>query len=637
MNPRRNDPCPCNSGKKFKRCCGSGDNKVALPATTASGQVDKSLAKQAEQHYRLGNEFAMQSLLDKAEACYSRAISLRPAYAEAHTNLGIVLDMLGNTERAIQHYQTALRIKPTSAETYNNLGGAYAKLGQSGDAINCYRQAISIKSNYPEPHRNLGLELAKLGNIDAAVESYEAALKHKPNHGDAHNDLGLALLRQGRADRAAAHFRKSLALRDDLPGIHSNYLLAINYLPQLDQQTVYLAHREYDKRWAQNPETIRSAHANSPRYDRRLRIGYVSADLRDHSVASFIVPVIERHDHERFEVHCYYNYPIDDEVTRNIRSHCDHWINIHALPDGQVAEVITNDGIDILVDLNGHTALNRLAVFSRKPAPVQATWLGYPNTTGLSSMDYRITDGYTDPIGVTEDYHSEKLARLPSCFSCYAPPLHTPDVGGLPAESTGLVTFASFNSFAKISLDVIQAWANILSAVPLSRLLIKSFGCGQGHIQATIRGVFAAHGVSQDRLEVLDFDASQHAHLARYNEVDIALDTFPYNGTITTCEALWMGVPVITLLGKVHAARVSAGILHNLGLPELIGASPDEYVAIAARLCETPEYLKELRHSLRSRMRQSPLMDAQRFTANLENLYADIWSQWCSSNTCKVC
>jgi predicted O-linked N-acetylglucosamine transferase (SPINDLY family) len=574
----------------------------------------------------------MQSQLDKAAASYLQAVSLWPAYADAHTNLGIVLDMLGNTQRAIHHYHIALGLKPASAETHNNLGSAYTRLNMSHEAIKCYRQSIAIKSGDPEPHRNLGLELARLGNIDEAITCYETALKLKPGHGDAHNDLGLALLRQGRADRAAAHFKKSTALRADLPGIHSNYLLAINYLPQLDRKTVYEAHREFEKRWVPPPGVLQTAHRNTPTTDRRLRIGYVSADLREHSVASFIVPVIERHDHERFEIYCYYNYPTEDDVTRNIRSYSDRWTNISGLTDDQVAEGVAGDAIDILVDLNGHTALNRMPVFARKPAPVQVTWLGYPNTTGLSAIDYRITDAYTDPVGASDVFHSEKLVRLPDCFSCFAAPSDAPEVVDPPVVSTGLVTFASFNSFAKISPDLIQTWAKILAAVPGSRLLIKSFGSGHGRMQESIREILAIHGVASDRLQVLDYEASRRAHLACYNVVDIALDTFPYNGTTTTCEALWMGVPVVSLAGETHAARVSAGLLRHLDLPALIATTPAEYAAIAVRLSETPAQINALRHSLRGRMRNSPLLDAQRFTANLEALYADIWSAWCEEH-----
>ncbi|MEW6330081.1 MAG: hypothetical protein AB1560_01340 [Pseudomonadota bacterium] len=391
---------------------------------------------------------------------------------------------------------------------------------------------------------------------------------------------------------------------------------------------MYAAHREYARRREAPLAALIRAHANDRSPGRRLKIGYVSSDFRRHSVAWFIEPVLAQHDRERFEVHCYANHFQEDEVTRRIMSHADHWCRIFGTPDEGVADQIRADRIDILVDLNGHTAMNRLLVFARKPAPVQVTWLGYPNTTGLSAMDYRLTDGFADPVGQTGHLHSEKLVRLPECFSCYQPPADAPAVSELPARNKGRVSFGSFNKLNKITPGVMKLWAGILRAVPGSRLILKSTGLGEPAMQQTVRDAFMRREVTPDRIELLGHDPSSAGHLGRYADIDIGLDPFPYNGTTTTCEALWMGVPVVTLAGKVHAGRVGVSQMSNLGLTELIARTPEEYIAITTSLARNLEDLARLRSELRDRLLASPLTDAPRFTRNLEQAYHNMWEDW---------
>jgi predicted O-linked N-acetylglucosamine transferase (SPINDLY family) len=361
-----------------------------------------------------------------------------------------------------------------------------------------------------------------------------------------------------------------------------------------------------------------------------LRVGYVSADFRQHSVAFFIEPVIEAHDRRGFEVICYSNVAWPDAVTMRMRKLADQWRDIARRCDEDVAEQIRRDGVDILVDLAGHTDGNRLLVFARKPAPVQVTYLGYPDTTGLRTMDYRLTDAYADPPGETEPYHSEELVRLARCFLCYRPATESPEVGELPALAAGTVTFGSFNSFAKVTEEVMGAWSRILLAVPESRLVLKAKGLGQAEARERAGEVFERHGIAPQRVEMTGQSESFVEHLRAYQCVDIALDTFPYNGTTTTCEALWMGVPVITLAGRSHVWRVGMSLLSNAGLPELIAATLDDYVAAAARLAGDVDGLRQMRRGLRQRLGASALTDAAGFTRRLEEAYRGIWANWCA-------
>ena len=510
-----------------------------------------------------------------------------------------------------------------------HLGVVLATQGKTDQAIAHYERALALKPDLAEVHNNLGVALATQGKTDQAIAHYERALALKPDYAEAHNNLGLALVAQGLIDQAIAHYERALALKPDYAEAHSNLLLTLNYAPGKDPVVVYGAHVDFAKRWETRFAASIQAHVNDRSLGRRLKVGYVSSDIKKHSVSHFIGPVLENHDHDRFEIFCYSNNPREDDMTKRLRSFVDHWRSIFGVPDDPVAQQVRDDRIDILVDLNGHTALNRLMVFARKPAPIQVTWLGYPNTTGLSAMDYRITDGFADPVGMTEHIHSEKLVRLPACFSCYKPPGDAPEVSGLPAREKGYVTFGSFNNLAKITPEVMAVWARVLQAIPGARLTLKNSGLGVEAMRQTVWETFAKLGVARERLELLGPDRFQPAHLERYRNIDIGLDPFPYNGTTTNCEALWMGVPVVTLAGQAHAARVGVSQMSNLELTELICYTPEEYIATASRLASDLERLSALRMGLRSRMAASPLTDAHRFTKSLEQAYFVMWQDWC--------
>jgi protein O-GlcNAc transferase len=372
-------------------------------------------------------------------------------------------------------------------------------------------------------------------------------------------------------------------------------------------------------------------HANARDPDRVLKVGYVSGDFRKHSVAYFFEPLLEAHDRARVHVTCYSTATVEDEVTARLKSRADAWCDVAQFSDEQAAEMIRADGIDVLVDLSGHSGLNRLLIFARRPAPVQVTYLGYPGTTGMGAIGYRITDGLADPPGMTESLYAEKLFRVPGCAWCYRPDPDSPGVGELPAARTGNITFGSFNRVGKIGAGLIELWAGILSEVSGSRLLMKSEWLGERMAQSRLLEAFAKHGIGQDRLEMVGRTKSTREHLEMYGRVDLALDSFPYNGTTTTCEAMWMGVPVITLAGSVHHSRVGLSLVNAAGLPELAAANPREYVEKTVELAKDIPRLRELRRTLRQCMASSVLMDATRLARDIEMLYRGIWHAWCEA------
>lgn len=527
-------------------------------------------------------------------------------------------------EQAVAHYERSLSLKE-DAEIRNNLGNALAAQGRMEQAAVQYERALSLTPGHALAHSNLGNILMHNGRLSEAIVHFQRAIALKPDFAQAHNNLGLAYQSQGEIEQALAQYQRALSLRSDYIDAHGNLLMVLNYVASADPASVYTAHLDFARRWEAPLAAQRQPHPNDRSSERRLKIGYVSSDFRQHSVAHFIEPVLENHDRERFEIYCYSNHFQEDDMTARLKKWANHWRRIAGIPDEAVAKQIRADRIDILVDLNGHTANNRLLMFARKPAPVQITWLGYPNTTGLTAMDYRITDGHADPVGMTEHLHSEKLMRLPECFSCYRPPREAPEISELPARKNGCITFGSFNHQAKISPAVMAAWAGILQAIPGSRLVIKNPGLGDAPTQQAVRGRFMTLGITSERLELLGLDRSPEVHLKRYQDIDIGLDPFPYNGTTTTCEALWMGVPVVTLAGRSHAGRVGVSQMSNLDMPELVCQTTEEYIAIAVRLANDLERLGQLRKELRPRMAASPLTDARRFTKNLEQAYLAMW------------
>jgi len=579
-------------------------------------------------HFKMGLALYHQGEFDAAVASYRKAIHLRPGIAEGYNNLGLALGSQGNLDEAIRQYRRAIQIRPDYAEAHGNLGTALRDQRKLGEAEESYREAIRLKPDCAELEGNLGAILRDQGRLGEAVACYRRALHLNPYYPQGHNNLGGALRDQGRIEEAIASFQKEMESRPALPFVHSNLLLTLHYNDAIDPIQLFSHHRE----WARQHTVPRSkgtlVYPNDRSPNRRLRIGYVSPDFRMHSVAYFLEPVLSVHDSDTCEVVCYSNVIAPDPVTDRLRGLSDRWRSIVGLSDERVADLIQGDRIDILVDLAGHTANNRLSVFAQRPAPVQVTYLGYPNTTGLPAMDYRITDEWADPAGRTEHLHTEELVRLPEGFLCYRPPEEVPGVSTLPALNTGYVTFGSFNDRAKITPGVVKRWSAILESVPGSRLILKTRALNDEGTRQALREMFSENGVDPQRIELIGYLPFEE-HLRLYNRIDIGLDTFPYHGTTTTCEALWMGVPVITLAGETHVSRVGVSLLSRMGLPELIAGSSEEYREKIVRLAGDPDRLRDLRAHLRPLMIESPLTDAARFTRSLEKAYRKMWKRWC--------
>jgi protein O-GlcNAc transferase len=627
------------------------------------GRAIRIRPQDAYAHNNLGNALKTMGRVDEAIASYRAATGFKPDYAEAHYNLGIVLQNTGKIDQAIASYRQTIRLKPDLAAAHNNLGSALKATGHLDQAIESYRKAIGLKADYAEAHFNLGNALHEMGGSDQAIESYRQAIRLKPgfieaycNLGstlketaqfdeavaciaeairlrpdlpEAHNNLGSALDNLGQIDEAIAAYRQALGLKPTDAAVHSNLLLALVKQPAGDPRGLLVESRQWDRQHAEPLKKSIQPHPNARDPGRRLRIGYVSPDFREHSVSRFVLPLLAAHDREAIEVFAYAQVPIADKMTARLKSHCDAWRDIAGLSDERVAETIRQDQIDILIDLAGHTSHNRLLVFARKLAPVQATWLGYPGTTGLSAMDYRLTDGQADPPGLTDGFCSEQLIRLPRTGWCFQPPDDAPAVSELPAIAKQHVTFGSFNNLAKVNESTLKLWAKILHLAPGARLLLKSKALGNASAQQRVRKVMAEAGVEPDRIELLGWVAASD-HPAHYGRVDIALDTYPYHGTATTCESFWMGVPVVSLAGESHVSRVGVSLLSSVGLAELIARTPEEYVKIAVGLAGDLPRLAEMRRGLRSRMEASVLMDGPSFARDVEAAYRQMWRNWCS-------
>jgi protein O-GlcNAc transferase len=606
---------------------GSFDEAILAYRTAISIKPDY-----AKVYCNLGNALKDQGKRDEAIAAYRQAIDIKPDYAEAHSNLGVALNERGDLNAAAVAFRRAISIKPDLAEAYCNLGNALKEQGKRDEAIAAYRQAIAIKPDYAEAYSNLGAALNEQGNLDAAIVVCRQAISIKPDLAEAYCNLGNALKEQGKRDEAIAAYRQAISIKPDYAEVHSGLLFCLNYDDKLTANSIFAAHREWNERhghYVARP----SAYANAREPKRRLRIGYVSPDFCAHSVAYFLVPLLRAHDHAAVEVFCYAEVARPDAVTETLRGFADHWLVTVGMSDDALAQRISEDRIDILIDLAGHTGKNRLRVFARKPAPVQATWLGYPNTTGLDTIDYRLVDAVTDPEGTSDALASEKLMRLEGGFLCYAPEADAPVP--LPPPSltltSGVVTFGSFNNPVKLSAATLDCWAALLVRRPTTRLLLK----GRAFTDSASRALFLARlgerGVASERIKLMPHLAGAAAHLSAYHQVDIALDPFPYNGTTTTCEALWMGVPVVVRRGDRHAGRVGVSLLGQIGLTDLIAGSAEEYVEIALALADDLGRRNELRQSLRPRLAASPLCDAGAFARKMEAAFRSMWQHWCQA------
>ncbi|MCH9670026.1 MAG: tetratricopeptide repeat protein [Gammaproteobacteria bacterium] len=646
-------------------------HEAAIAAFRAALNIDAALP---EAHHNLAvaiqscalddeNTDAREAGLIEAKQHYERALGLREDYLDAHFNFGQLYEALGRPAEARPHYERALDLFPEFLLARRSLGQL---LLNNGEAHEAYKHFDHIAQSVPEEasaHYDLGVTLERLERPDDAALCYERALRCDPRHAASQSNLGTLCVRGGELERGAQMLEAALAagpeqfetwsnlgavrqMQADLEAATSCYDNALrvhrdaieprqnrlslsNYRADISAKEVFDLHTEFGQRIsalrASNVD-VRIGSSGARESGRTLRIGYVSPDFRTHSVAFFIEPILRAHDRGRFEVYGFANVRNPDATTERLRSLATRWFDISAMSDAEVAALIASNEIDILVDLAGHSIDNRLAVFADKPAPVQVTYLGYPNTTGLPQMDYRLVDNVTDPSPTADVLCTEEVVRLPDVFITYQAPAAQAPATSADADEQPF-TFVSFNELLKMNRQVVEAWARILREAPQSRLLLKGTALGDEATCARIVQRFAEFGVSEDRLWLLGRTESLADHLALYGHAHLALDTFPYNGTTTTCEALWMGVPVLTWEGDRHAARVSASLLKAIGAQELVQADLEDYIAAAVRFAQQPSDLIDLRADLRGRMERSSLMDAQTFTHNLERAYETMWAR----------
>ena len=600
-------------------------------------------------HHNLGEAFLAMRRIPEAAACYRRALELKPDFAglgqikeailyyqralelkpdcaESHNNLGLVFHGQQQFHRAIACYQRAIELHADFVEAHNNLGLAFYRQQQSHRAIPCFQRALALKPDFAEVHSNLGLSFHEQAQLDEAVSCFRRALELEPNLADTHVNLGNVLKDQARIAEALACYRQALSIRPDFGFAASNLLCTLYFSVDHDAEAIFAEHRRWNQQFAKVLAGLSQPPPNERSPDRRLRIGYVSPDFRSHPIGRFLLPLLESHDHERFEIICYSSLNTPDAVTGQCRAHADVWRDVFRLSDQQLADLIRQDRVDILVDTTMHIANNRMLVFARKPAPVQVTYLSYPGTTGLDTMDYRLTDPYLDPPGQDETCYSEQTIRLPETFWCYKPMVEAPPVNDLPALRTGQVTFGCLNNFCKVSVPTLTAWSRLLQTLPQARLVLNA---RPGEHRERVVAYLAGRNIERDRVEFLDFmPAAQYFHT--YQRLDICLDPFPYGGGTTTCDALWMGVPVVSLAGRTGVGRGGRSILSNIGLADLVAPDAEEYVRIAVALALDRHRLADLRGTLRARMQASPLMDGPRFARHVEAAYRDMWRRWCA-------
>jgi predicted O-linked N-acetylglucosamine transferase (SPINDLY family) len=582
-------------------------------------------------NFNLGNLLVDSGDFDGAIPFLRKAAGLQPRNLPAWEKLGDALRRTAQLDEALKVFQHVLTLAPERPETHNFLGVTMAALGRTQSAVDAFARAISLKPDYADPHNNLGLCLQGQGQTQWAIGEYRTAIRLRPDFPGAYNNLGSLLKECDQLDLAIEAYRKALELKPDLVQGHDNLLFSLHAHPAYDAAAIFREHAEWNRIHAESLTRTARPLGNRRDPDRRLKIGYVSPDFREHSVAFFLEGLLAHHDPKQMEIFCYADVAREDAVTQRLRGHAHHWRSLIGLSDEAAAKLIRQDGIDILVDLAGHTGDNRLLAFARKPAPVQVTYLGYPGTSGLTAMDWRLTDARADPPGIADPFFSEKLFRLPRTFLCFTPSPGAPPVARPPAIASGSITFGSFNYLPKINPLVVEVWSEILRSVPGSRLLLKSHGLSDEYSRRGMLDRFAAHGIGPERLELFGKIPSLAGHLQLYDRIDVALDPFPYNGTTTTCEALWMGVPVVTLAGKTHAGRVGVSLLSSVGLPRLIAEDREQYVRVAAELAGDLPALAELRGGLRQRVAQSPLTDAAGFARDIEVAYRQMWRAWCAS------
>jgi protein O-GlcNAc transferase len=583
--------------------------------------------------WHLGGTVALQqNRLPEAVELLTKALQLDPRSAVGQMRLGVALLTAGRSGEAEPRLRQAVQLQPNFHEAWDNLAYCLKTQDKLVPAVECHHKCTTLKPDYAVGWYNFGLTLSLLGRSSDALRCHNQALAVDPKFAEAHFGRAQALQQTNRIAEAVVEYEAYLKLKPEVTDAWSYRLLALNNLPGVTREQLFAEHVAYGRRVAvRNPPRLQA----DPSPERRLRVAILSPDLRMHSCAYFLEPLIRHLNRDEFELYLYNDHFREDKVSERLRGLAAVWRNFVGQAGPAVEKVIRADRPDILIDLAGHTGMTgRLPLFARRLAPVQVNYLGYPNTTGLTEMDCRFTDALADPPGEADAFATERLVRFAPSAWTYAPPPVTPPVAPTPCAATGTVTFGCFNNLGKLTEPMMQVWAQLLAEVPGSRLLLKGRGMGDDpEVRRHYQERLAAAGIPGDRVEMLERTQETSGHLELYQRVDVALDTFPYHGTTTTCEALWMGVPVVTLAGDRHASRVGVSLLTNAGHPEWIARSTDEYVRLARELAADPARLQAVRGQLRQDLARSVLMDHTGQAAAFASALRQCWREWCARQT----
>ncbi len=591
--------------------------KSSPPGNQAIAQLNTAI-----KHHQAGQN-------TKALQLITRVLSKNPRFPDAHHIATSIQIKIGNLDRALYHAQQALALDPNRAEFHAAIGAVHATKRNHHDSAPHYQRALELSPTLPDALNGLAVACKETGKVSQAIDLFDQLLKLQPGNQDAiinrsllDSNLGRAHDAINRLDEASKRFPKN-------PILHDTLALASSYDDQITAQQAFEFHQRFGQ-VLQSHIRPKPSHPNTPDPTRKLRIGYISAEFRQHSNAYFLAPILDHHDHDEFEIFLYSTNGYTDDTTKRMQAAADHWRLFKSNELRKIIDTIADDQIDILIELTGHFASNNLPALAAKPAPVQITYLGYANTTGLATIDHRIIDNTTDPAPTADSLSVESLIRLDGCFLTYEPPANTPALND--PDPARPFTFASFNDLKKLTPTTVRLWSKILDAAPGSALIIKNTQLDHSEVRDAIVARFTDLGIDESRITALGRIESIQGHLGLYNEVDLALDTFPYTGTTTTCEALAMGVPVLTLTGDTHASRVSASILNTAGLDDLCAQSTEDYIAKATRLAQDGKRTRQQRDQLRQQFADSPVCDAQSFVPKLEAAYRHAWTQWCAKH-----
>ncbi len=596
--------------------------------------MNKPSPQSAAKHNRLLTQIKeiyalyQQGQFDKAEPQAARLVAKNPKSSHAHTLAAMIAAATGQQDRALYHANTAIKIDPQNTDALTTLASIHALASDHTKALGFYQQALAIQPDHPGALSGLGTTQSELGQYQASRETLKKVHELSPNLPEPVVNRALLELDTTHAHRAIEILDSAPPEIRNHPAILDLYALAHSYDDTKSPEQAFKAHKDYGTQLETDIRPI-SKHTNPKDPDRKLKIGYLSGDFHQHSITYFLEPILQNAKKAEFETHIFTTSAHRDHVTERLNEHADHWHQCNAMTLPVISEFIKSQGIDILIELTGHFSGHKLPVFAARPAPVQISFIGYGNTTGLTRIDARFIDAITDPEPSADSLATETLVRLPGCFLCYQPPeCETP-----PTKSPGETrpfTLGSFNNLKKLSNSSINVWSQILAQRPETTLLIKSPKLANKELKDELIKRFAKKGVDESRLDLRTFAPTTKDHLDTYNELDLALDTFPYTGTTTTCESLIMGVPTLTLLGQTHAGRVSASLLTAIDHGELIAESESDYITKALDIIDQGTLSKDARDTLRDQTLNSLLCDAKAYTLKVEDAYRTLWTQWCS-------